>query len=870
MADLKEQVERLKMNVRVFKAFLKDTIYQKRWTEERLELASQMRHVVYKAEDIIDAFMMQPAADSETKSYFTRASGSGTQAKLLRGIARDVETIGANVRRIYSKMNSTDDHFANLNLIGDGGPPGSKVPLLQQGNVVGFEDEAEMLIEYLLEETQQLDVVSIVGMPGLGKTTLAGKIFRDPVIQYKFPVRIWVYISQEFKKKDVFLAILRQFERMDEGMYCKSDQELAQLVAAHLRRENFLIVMDDIWTSADWYKLQIALLESTKKGKVLITTRHVEVAQHANRRRIPHNLRLLTQNESWLLLQYEVFARPECPPELEFLGKLIAEQCCGLPLAIVVIGGILTKKFKATDNMSRNVHAWTRVSENISTYLDEDPERRMAKTIALSYDKLPYHLRACFLYFGIFPEGFEIPVQKLIRMWIAEGFVQQNVDLSLEAVAEDYLEELINRNLLTVDKRRFKGGIKTCRIHNMLRAFCKNEARSKKENFLQEVKRYDGEFEPSVTSLETCRRLCIHSDVLKFLSSQPHGPRLHSFVCFSKENITLEGQDISTIPAAFKMLRVLETMSIKFARIPSNMDHLLHLRYLTLSLNVESLPEYFSKFCNLQTLIIYTTSRTLEIKANIWKMIHLNLLKTNASANMPKIEKSSKANEYLQTLDGISPQSCKKELFERARNLKKLGIRGQLAVLLDDNNRSFNLAKLGYLVELKLQNDVCINPPSRCQLHGLPSPFKFPPKLKTLTLSYTSLDCVHISILGMLEKLEVLKLKDKAFMGDCWEVGRTRFPSLKFLHIGRTNLVTWVALGHHFPKLRSLELHNCDQLREIPIGLADAPYFLALDLCHSKLAVASAKKIQKAKQKKQEEQNPLFNGFKLSVFPPEE
>ncbi|KAL0341642.1 UNVERIFIED_CONTAM: Disease resistance protein RPH8A [Sesamum calycinum] len=317
------------------------------------------------------------------------------------------------------------------------------------------------------------------------------------------------------------------------------------------------------------------------------------------------------------------------------------------------------------------------------------------------------------------------------------------------------------------------------------------------------------------------------------------------------------------------MLRVLETMSIKFARIPSKYGPFASFEVPHPVL--ECRKSYFSKFWNLQTLIIYTTSRTLEIKANIWKMIHLNLLKTNASANMPKIEKSSKANENLQTLDGISPQSCKKELFERARNLKKLGIRGQLAVLLDDNNRSFdNLAKLGYLVELKLQNDVCINPPSRCQLHGLPSPFKFPPKLKTLTLSYTSLDWCHISILGMLEKLEVLKLKDKAFMGDCWEVGRTRFPSLKFLHIGRTNLVTWVALGHHFPKLRSLELHNCDELREIPIGLADAPYFLALDLCHSKLAVASAKKIQKAKQKKQEEQNPLFNGFKLSVFPPEE
>ncbi|KAL0441133.1 UNVERIFIED_CONTAM: putative late blight resistance proteinR1A-10 [Sesamum radiatum] len=541
---------------------------------------------------------------------------------------------------------------------------------MQQDNVVGFEDEAEKLIGYLLQETQELDVVSIIGMPGLGKTTLAGKIFRDPVIKDKFPVRIWVYISQEFKMKDVFLAILRQFIRIDEDMYCKSDQELAQLVASNLEREKFLIVMDDIWTGEDWYRLETALPKSTKRGKVLITSRQVEVAQYANRNRIPHHLRLLTQDESWLLLQYEVFKKSECPPELEFLGKLIAEQCCGLPLAIVVIGVVLTIKFRAWGHMSRNVHAWTKVSENISTYLNDDPDRCMEKTIALSYDKLPYHLRACFLYLGMFPEDFEIPVQKLLRMWIAEGFVQRKVDIGLEELAENYLEELINRNLLRVDKRRSDGGVKTCRIHNMLRNFCKNEARSKKENFFQEVKMYDGEFEPSVTILENFRRLCIHSDVSKFLSSQP---------------------------------TVLE-----------------------------------------------------------------------------------------------------------------------------------------------------------CQLRGLPPSFKFPPKLKSLTLSYTFLDWGHISILGMLENLEVLKLKDNAFMGDCWE-------------IGHTNLVTWVALGHHFPELRCLELHNCDELREIPIGLADAPYFRALDLCHSKLAVASAKKIQKAKEKKKEDHNDEFNyGFKLSIFPPEE
>ncbi|KAL0341637.1 UNVERIFIED_CONTAM: putative late blight resistance proteinR1A-10 [Sesamum calycinum] len=385
MADLKQQVERLENDVLAFKAFLKDysRCGEKLWTEERLELAFQMRHVVYEAEDIIDTFVtsLEAARHSKPKSYFSRAYGTPEK---LRGIARDVETVGAEVRRIYAEMTSVDDHFAKFNLIGDGGPPESKVPLImQQDNVVGFEDEAEMLIGYLLQETQELDVVSIIGMPGLGKTTLAGKIFRDPVIKDKFPVRIWVYISQEFKMKDVFLAILRQFIRIDEDMYCKSDQELAQLVASNLEREKFLIVMDDIWTGEDWYRLETALPKSTKRGKVLITSRQVEVAQYANRNRIPHHLRLLTQDESWLLLQYEVFKKSECPPELEFLGKLIAEQCCGLPLAIVVIGVVLTIKFRAWGHMSRNVHAWTKVSENISTYLNDDPGQLYGKNYSI-------------------------------------------------------------------------------------------------------------------------------------------------------------------------------------------------------------------------------------------------------------------------------------------------------------------------------------------------------------------------------------------------------------------------------------------------------------------------------------------------------
>ncbi|KAL0341629.1 UNVERIFIED_CONTAM: hypothetical protein Scaly_1825500 [Sesamum calycinum] len=297
------------------------------------------------------------------------------------------------------------------------------------------------------------------------------------------------------------------------------------------------------------------------------------------------------------------------------------------------------------------------------------------------------------------------------------------------------------------------------------------------------------------------------------------------------------------------------------------MYQLVQLRYLTLSTDLAILPAAFSKLWNIQTLVVDTTSRTLEIKADIWKMVQLRHLKTNASTTLPKTGKGSKEGENIQTLGTISPQSCTEEVFERARNLKKLGIRGRLALLLEGKNGSFDsLGKLENLENLKLMNDVFPHPLLEGQLQALPPPFKFPPKLRRLILSATFLDWSHMSILGLLENLEVLKLKDNAFMGKHWKVTDGGFRRLKVLHIGRTDLVFWDASAHHFPWLVCLELYNCDQLTKVPIGLAEISSFQVLDLYRTKFASASAKKIGEAK-KQQEEQNGKAGGFKLSIFP---
>lgn len=736
---------------------------------------------------------------------------------------------------------------------------------------MGFEDEAEKVINLLTGGSDELEVISIIGMPGLGKTTLAKMIYRDPKIEYEFYSRAWVYVSQDYSRKELFLNILSNFTQLTDTMYKMNDENLSKELYRFLEKGKYLIVMDDVWTEQAWNDLKIAFPKNNKRSRILITSRIKKVAKHANPNGEPHNLRFLTPEESWRLLQRKALGAENCPDELVKDGWHIAKECQGLPLAIVVIGGILLEK---------GIDWWEKVAKSVDAYIAMDQERRVDNFIALSYNHLPYHLKACFIYFGMFPEDFEIPVWKLLRLWIAEGFIQQNQEMSSEDVAEEYLEDLINRNLVMVGQFRSNGKIKTCRIHDMLHEFCKKEAAE--ENFFQEIKRFDQRsYVSSNPALERYRRLCIHSRALNYISSKPVGPRVRSFLCFSPEETVLPPEHNSSLPGAFKLLRVLDARSIIFTRFPTDLTQLVHLRYIVLSSNFKILPAAISSLWNIQTLVIETSSRILEIKADIWKMIQLRHVKTNASTSLPgPLSKSRKSKDEvlmsgsLQTLSTISPESCTEDVFARAPNLKNLGIRGQLAKLLENKSGSMlfdSLGKLSHLENLKLMNDVFPRPPSDGKLTGLPQRYKFPPKLRKLTLSDTLLDWKDMSTLGMLENLEILKLKDNAFKGEWWQPEDGGFRSLRVLHIGRTDLVSWNASANHFPRLRHLFLRHCSNLASLPLGFGDVVCLQLVDLyCTTDSAAASARKIQQKKMQVQGKQSTRGTGFKLSIYPPDQ
>ncbi|KAE9453398.1 hypothetical protein C3L33_14694, partial [Rhododendron williamsianum] len=355
--------------------------------------------------------------------------------------------------------------------------------------------------------------------------------------------------------------------------------------------------------------------------------------------------------------------------------------------------------------------------------------------------------------------------------------------------------------------------------------------------------------------------------IKKYISSKPCGLRVRSFLCFAKDQVNLPREHEGCIPEEFKLLRVYHIKPISSPRFPSGIDKLVHLTYVAFSGDFTTIPPAMSKLWNLQTLIVETTSRTtrtIDVKADILKMSQFRHLHTNKASKLHGLAKTSKdasSNKSVQTLATITPESCTGDVLGQTPCLKKLGIHGKLATLLEGSGSSLfdNLTKLEQLVTLKLSNDVFPDPPSESRLQGLPQWFRFPPNLERLTLADTFLDWKHMYVLGMLPELEELKLKDNAFTGESWNLLDGGFKKLKALQIWKTDLVFWKAKAEHFPSLQHVFLRDCTKLVEIPSSLGKVETLRTIKLHRtSSYAATSARKIKQQ-----------YNGLKVEIFPPD-
>ncbi|CAL5430415.1 unnamed protein product [Camellia sinensis] len=847
-ADQIDHIDSFYNRLRFLATILKDLEEKQQQQQRELNyeaknLAMQIYSVICKTRQLIRSFDVQVPGqrdiNNNSDSFFDIVVG--------KNIMEEIMTIEEKVLQFYEQINQiqllqdfNDEVHASMSMSME------NRTMLDEEITVGFDDEALTIKELLAGGKKQLQMISIVGMPGLGKTTLARKLYNDPYITHYFHIRAWTYASQLPRKTDTLLDILSSVNVVFTDEFKNmTNEKLGEKLYKQLKGKRYLIVIDDLWDIGAWVDLKTYFPNDNNGSRVMFTSRLKELSVHASPDCHPHCLRFLTEEESWELLQRKVFQNESCPLELIKIGKQIMKKCEGLPLAIVIIAGLLAKNIKTQES-------WKQVAQSVSSYIVSDPNQYM-DTLALSYNHLPRHLKPCFLYLGAFPEDQEIPVQKLICLWVAEGFIQKIGQRSLEEVAEDYLMDLVQRSLVIVAQRRFDGRIKACRVHDLLHDLCLKKARE--INFVQWIHNYKNASPPSSSNYKTNnqRRLCILSYFVPRLDHiflQSYSPTIvQSLLCFRNEfekiidyDDNLFGDMCLFLCWTFKLLRVLE-ICYDNAFFPTELTQLVNLRYLAINLKHScELPPSITNLSNLETLIIISTQwRKVILPCNVWKIPKLKHLYAKGGANYDASLCSEEAVrdhnhpsilENLRTITNLNPCGHVQDLLARTPFLTKLGICGHL--LSDSGNLMFlNLEFLRHLETLKLLNKF-LYPTNFREV-------KFPINVKRLTLKYTKIKWEDISILGMLlPNLELLKLDVDAASGWQWATNDGGFPRLKFLKLSLLNVKQWITCSSHFPSLQHLLLDTCVSLKEIPSSLGDILTLQMIEVNYCRLPVVES------------------------------
>ncbi|XP_065635041.1 disease resistance protein RGA2 [Quercus suber] len=509
--------------------------------------------------------------------------------------------------------------------------------------VIGREDDKKAIIGSLLDPNakENVSVLAIVGLGGLGKTTVAQLVFNDEKVKNHFELKLWVCVSENFDAKIIVKKIL-------ECVKHKKPEDLemnllANDVLKEINGKRYLIVLDDVWNEdrEKWFSLKKILMGGARGSRIVMTTRSQMVAKISQTIQ-PHVLQGLDEQHAWSLFKKMAFEEGEEPKNASFveIGKEILKKCAGVPLAIKTIGGLLYFKKTEMEWLSFKINELSKIRQNESDILP---------TLKLSYDLLASHLKQCFAYCSLFPKDYKIDKSSLINMWMAQGFITLHDKIQCpKDIGHEYFMDLLWRSFFQEVEKDELGNISTFKIHDLMHDIAiqvtgsESTTINSKEKDIDEKTRHVSFGNVLYSSLEIPISLYKARRIRTFLL--PCQPKY--------DTIRSNDSTYSAIVASFKFIRLLDLHNMGIKTIPSFIKKLKHLRYLDLSKNedIEMLPNSIVKLYNLQTLKLYWCKNLKELPRDINKLVNLKFLEIDLCWSLTHMPNGLGQLTNLQTL----------------------------------------------------------------------------------------------------------------------------------------------------------------------------------------------------------------------------
>ncbi|KAL6342567.1 hypothetical protein AAG906_012424 [Vitis piasezkii] len=651
----------------------------------------------------------------------------------------------------------------------------------QNPHLASFDDDVHAMTTRLLAADESFRVIPIMGMEGIGKTTLAKLIFHNKAVVDHFPFRAWpstTACSTIGDSRQILLDIIKQL--MNYKMRVTRDAVVSSEQKEMMQKLKAFLINNRV------------LADTSNGSRMICITRKMSLPPNLKTRSDPHPLRLRADEESWALFTHALKVR--IPSELQELKERIVRRCGGLPLLIVKLAEALSQK-------DATIEEWSRALQQLC----HDQEKVWSNTLCRIYKDLSLHMRRCLFSLTLFPHDSDTPTRRLITLW---GMVQ-------------------------LSKKKLNGNVKTVRLPDALTQYWLSKAHQARalgdhnytrselfpgnhmiRRLVDHLDRDDITFDHIHGGYNTSSTSLTHyyQDVLSFRSFDTRRK------IESEEEIgNFLGRCISS--NCFLFLWVLDLENVFKPKLPEALGELTRLRYLGLrSTFLEKLPSSISKLRNLQTLDIKHTNISI-LPNSIWKLQQLrHLYFSEGYRSKLKPQPSIGSLTTLQTLCGLFAVT---DWVLNLNHLRSLRVKS-----IDDNNQPGDLELKPLTGHLNLS---CIFLFGRLRNPSIVS--QFPPSLIDLTLSGSELTEDPMQSLNKLPNLRSLKLFAKSYLGKSMHCSLGGFPQLRVLKLWKLDqLEDWKVEKGALQALRDLEIRYSERTPILPEELLDRSPFLKIDV----------------------------------------